>query len=76
MLTLEGDENDDENVWNASAVILDIDSGVLFFCQSVSVFDVNLSCERGLNLLHLLQNGFQSSFSCTHKVLLYAITDG
>lgn len=34
---MQEDENDDDNVWNASAVILDIDSGVLnetFFCQN------------------------------------------
>lgn len=47
-------DNDDENVWNASAVILDIDSGVLNeiyfsltsqqpqpFCQIY----INLSCQ-------------------------------
>lgn len=36
---MEEDGNDDENVWNASAVILDIDSGVLneiFFANIIS----------------------------------------
>lgn len=27
MIKMDKDENDDDNVWNASAVILDIDSG-------------------------------------------------
>lgn len=31
---MEEDENKDDNVWNASAVILDIDSGVLNHGQS------------------------------------------
>lgn len=39
MIKMEEDGNDDENVWNASAVILDIDSGVLneiFFANIIS----------------------------------------
>lgn len=31
MIKMDKDENEDDNVWNASAVILDIDSGVQFF---------------------------------------------
>lgn len=45
MIKAQEDENDDENVWNASAVILDIDSGVQSdpFLFPVSVFGVNLT---------------------------------
>lgn len=42
---MEEDENDDDKVWNASAVILDIDSGT----PRVAVGDTFLSAEMILN---------------------------
>lgn len=63
------DENDDDNVWNASAVILDIDSG--FSCQnyidSHSHF-LNFILICHVNVLSLLHKDFSSTLA-THIII-------
>lgn len=53
---IKTDEDGNEDVWNASAVILDIDSGVHCFVNYVKrpqpvARDNNLRCELSVNVL-------------------------
>lgn len=78
------DEDDgDENVWNASAVILDIDSGVpedisSFFWSSFFFIKVyfHLSCEWSVIVQSLMHQEFSSAVKSHNHMLLGALTLG
>lgn len=84
------EDDDDENVWNASAVILDIDSGVpedisfffwssfFFIKRAQPVWQVyfHLSCEWSVIVQSLMHQEFSSAVKSHNHMLLGALTLG